>query len=68
MIYPLLHSLNRIIENIECVYSPAQVTLGLIRTPQAVVAATTGERRREEKREEEKRTGDERRERRGEEM
>lgn len=49
LIHPLLHSLNRILENVECAYSSTQVTLGLIRTPQAVVAATTGERRRGEK-------------------
>jgi hypothetical protein len=59
LIYPLLYSLNSIIENIKCVYSTTQVTLGLIRTPQAVVAATTGERRRGERGEE--RRGEERR-------
>jgi hypothetical protein len=52
LIHPLLYSLNSITENIKCVYSTAQVTLGLIRTPQAVVAATTGERRRGERGEE----------------
>ena len=57
-----LRALISIIENIKCVYSTTQVTLGLIRTPQAVVAATTGERRRGEEGRGEKRREEERRE------
>jgi hypothetical protein len=59
-IHPLLDFLNSIIENAKCVHSTKQVTLGLIRTPQAVVAATTGERRRGEKRRDEERSEEER--------